>query len=348
MQSPLLRSRIQDAPPPDTTQAEVDTLSWFDTVTSDTTGIVDRVQAFGNFVLNPEVWMAIGGVMIRIVLIVAFTSLVIKLIDRLSDRMMKSVEHLPPMNPRRQRASTISNLISSTARYFLWPVAAIMALSALAIDVGALIATAGIAGLAIGFGAQTLVKDVIGGIFLLVDDTIHVGDLVKINEDMGTVEYIGVRMLRVRKFDGEVLMVPAGELRIFGNRSIGYARAIVEVRLPYEVDVESVLPIMERVANEWAAENAEILREEQPLVQAITSFGESAVNARIAVMVAPGEQFPAERRLRLLLKRELDREGIEIPVPRRTYDIRHAADSSGRPFSGGEDPDANDEKSGTE
>lgn len=347
MQSQLLRARVRSTAQQDTLATEADTLSWLEAVTADTVGIVDRVQAFSDFILDPGVWMAVGGALIRIVLIIIFTSLVIKLIDRLSDRMTKSVEDLPQMNPRRQRAFTISNLISSTARYFLWPVAAIMSLSALAIDVGALIATAGIAGLAIGFGAQTLVKDVIGGIFLLVDDTIHVGDLVKIGEDMGTVEYIGVRMLRVRKFDGEVLMVPAGELRIFGNRSIGFARAIVEVRLPYEVDVESVLPIMERVANEWAAENPEILREEQPLVQAITSFGESAVNARIAVMVAPGEQFPAERRLRLLLKRELDRHGIEIPVPRRTYDIRHVADQP-RLFSGNDDPDADDEQSGSE
>jgi moderate conductance mechanosensitive channel len=102
------------------------------------------------------------------------------------------------------------------------------------------------------------------------------------------VEQIGVRMIRVRKFDGEVLMVPAGELRIFGNRSIGFARVIVNVGLSYEQDIETILPVMERVANEWAVGKEEILKEEKPSVQAITDFAESSINARIVVMVTPG------------------------------------------------------------
>jgi moderate conductance mechanosensitive channel len=272
--------------------------------------------------LTPALWVDVGSVLLRVLIIIAFTVAVIKLIDRMSDGLTRRVQDLPKFHPRRQRALTISNLISSTARYFLWPVAAIMSLSAFAIDVGALIATAGIAGLAIGFGAQTLVKDVIGGVFLLVDDTIHVGDSIKIGSEVGTVEQIGVRMIRLRKFDGEVLMVPAGELRIFGNRSIGFSRVIVNIGLSYEQDIETILPVMERVAMEWAATKEDILKEERPSVQAITDFADSSVSARIVVMVGPGEQHAAERELRLLLKREFDRLGIEIPFPRQTVYFR--------------------------
>jgi moderate conductance mechanosensitive channel len=282
----------------------------------------ELLVAMRDILLNPILWMDVASVILRVLIIIVFTFAVIRLIDRTTETFTRRVKDLPHIHPKKQRALTISNLISSTARYFLWPVAAIMSLSAFAIDVGALIATAGIAGLAIGFGAQTLVKDVIGGIFLLIDDTIHVGDSIKIGGDIGMVEQIGVRMIRVRKFDGEVLMVPAGELRIFGNRSIGFARVIVNIGLSYEQDIETILPVMERVANEWAVGKEEILKEEKPTVQAITDFAESSINARIVVQVTPGEQHAAERELRLLLKREFDRLGIEIPFPRQTVYFR--------------------------
>ena len=236
-------------------------------------------------------------------------------------------EKLPAGHPRQQRALTVGNLVSSGARYIVWPVALIMVLSELNVDVGALVATAGIAGIALGFGAQTLVKDVLGGIFLLFDDSILVGDLIKIGGDVGTVEFIGVRLIKVRKFDGEMLMIPAGELRVFGNFSIGYVRVIVRVGLAYEQDLEQALPVMERVAKTWAKSHRSILMEAAPTVQAITEFGDSSVNARIIVQVKPGEQFAAERELRVALKRAFDEVGIEIPFPRRTLYVRHAGAS---------------------
>jgi moderate conductance mechanosensitive channel len=308
----------------------------------------DFLVALRDTFLDPAVWITASSVLLRVVMIIIFTALVIRLIDKASDRFTRNVRDLPNIHPKKQRALTISNLISSTARYFLWPVAAIMTLSAFAIDVGALIATAGIAGLAIGFGAQTLVKDVIGGLFLLIDDTIHVGDSIKIGGDIGTVEHIGVRMLRVRKFDGEVLMVPAGELRIFGNRSIGFARVIVNVGLSYEQDIETILPIMERVANEWAEGKSEILREEKPSVQAITDFADSSINARIVCMVGPGEQHAAERELRILLKREFDRLGIEIPFPRHTVYVRNENDLPPRTIRDEDRPSHEAEVSGSD
>src|SRR5690625_5826659 len=106
LQSQLLRARGRSTASQDTLATEADTLSWLEAVTADTVGIVDRVQAFSDFIFDPGVWVAVGGALVRIVLIIIFTSLVIKLIDRLSDRMTKSVEDLPQMNPRRQRKHT--------------------------------------------------------------------------------------------------------------------------------------------------------------------------------------------------------------------------------------------------
>jgi len=212
-----------------------------------------------------------------------------------------------------------------------------------------LVATAGIAGLAFGFGAQTLVKDVIAGIFLLFDDTIHVGDLVRIGNEAGTVEEIGVRLIRVRKFDGEMLMVPAGELRIFGNKSIEFARVIVPVGLSYEQDVDTVLPVMERVAREWMESVDDgILLEDDPTIQGLMDFGDSSVTARIVMKVRPGEQFQAERDLRLRLKSAFDELGIEIPFPRRTVYTRPESDlpptaiDDSEATQSGPEPDASD------
>ncbi|WP_397547283.1 mechanosensitive ion channel family protein [Rhodothermus marinus] len=300
----------------DTTQTLTDRLR------ADSLEVVQTLSAFWTELRNPNLWMGLLGTLLHIGLVVLLILIGLRVIDRAADRWMQRVADLPASHPRRQRASTLANLISSTARYTLWAVGLIMILSELGINVSALLATAGVAGLAIGFGAQTLVRDVISGVFLLFDDTIHVGDLVRVGNDVGTVEHIGVRLIKVRKFDGELLMIPAGELRIFGNRSIGFVRAIVEIGLAYEQDLDTILPVIERVASEWAQAHRDILLEEKPEVQAIMSFGDSAVTVRVAVQVRPGEQFKAERDLRLRLKRTFDELGIEIPFPRRTIYVR--------------------------
>jgi small conductance mechanosensitive channel len=298
-------------------------------------GLVDSLRAT---LLDPGVWTSLLGALFQIALIAALALIVLRVLDSAIARWKTNVEGLPTLDPRRQRVYTIGNLLSSAARYVIWPIAAIMILSEMNINVGALVATAGIAGLAFGFGAQTLVKDVIAGIFLLFDDTIHVGDLVRIGNDAGTVEEIGVRLIRVRKFDGELLMVPAGELRIFGNKSIEFARVVVPVGLSYEQDIDTVLPVMERVAREWMASvDPGILMEDAPTVQGLMDFGDSSVTARIVMKVRPGEQFQAERDLRLRLKKAFDQLGVEIPFPRRTVYTRT---ESSRPPASIHDPKA--------
>lgn len=272
-------------------------------------------------ITSPALWQSVAFGALRIVLILALAAGLLAAVRRLVARWIASVEHLDRAEPRRQRAETIGNLIRSMAQYVIWPMAAIMALSEINIDVGALLAGVGIAGLAIGFGAQTLVKDVIGGIFLLFDDIIHIGDLVQIGGTTGTVEEIGVRLVKVRKFDGELVMIPAGEIRTFGNKSVNWARVIVPLGLSYEQDVDAVLEIAKHVADDWAEEHRGILLEDEPQVQSILDFGDSAVTARIVVQVKPGEQFAAERELRRRLKRVFDAQDVEIPFPQRTVHV---------------------------
>ncbi|WP_103016278.1 mechanosensitive ion channel family protein [Salinibacter ruber] len=293
----------------------------------------------------PQAWLDSPGLQVlllgavRIVIILALAALVLALVRRGTERWIATAADRPATDPKRQRAVTLGTLLQSTAGYVVWAVAGIMVLSEVGLDIGALIATAGIAGLAVGFGAQTLVKDVIGGIFLLFDDILHVGDLVTIDGHTGTIEEIGVRLIKLRKFDGELVMIPAGEVRTFGNKSVQWARAIVPVGLSYEQDVDTILPVMERVANEWVAAHEEIVLDETPQVQGLMDFGDSSVTARVVVRVTPGEQYAAERELRQRLKRAFDAKGIEIPFPQRTMHVARR-EAPARPPGTGDAPDS--------
>ena len=269
---------------------------------------------------------------LKVILVILIAWGIVKAVDRVLKIWNKRFEDLPLIAPRRQRALTTSTLLSSTVRYVVGAMALITILDVLNIDVSALIATAGIAGIAIGFGAQSLVKDMIGGVLLLFDDTIHVGDLIRVGTDEGLVEDIGIRTIKVRRFNGELLMVPAGDLRTFGNRSVGFVRAVVPVGLSYGQDVDKIMAIMKEVADEYVAAHRDILMDEEALVQGITNFGESSVDVRIVVKMIPGEQFEAEREIRRRLKQAFDREGISIPFPQRTLHIV-SPDGSSDPFA---------------
>jgi moderate conductance mechanosensitive channel len=285
---------------------------------------VRRATTFVEVLSDPMVWLAVGSTLLKILLILVLTTAFIVVVRRVLRRMERRVRDLPNIDPRRQRVMTVSNLIDSVATYVLWAFAGIMVLSEAGFNIGPLLAGAGIAGLAIGFGAQTFVRDVISGLFLLFDDIVHIGDRITFGEHAGIVEGISLRLIKVRKFDGELLMVPAGELRTFGNGSVGFARVVVPVGVSYEQDTDTVLEALRRVALEWATreENRTILLEDEPQVQALMSLGDSAVVARIVVQVVPGEQFRGERDLRLLIKQRFDEWGIEIPFPRRTLYVR--------------------------
>ena len=271
-----------------------------------------------------EFWIGLAEMALQVAFAIGLALVAIWLVTRLKRRWVASVQDNPSLDKRRQRVLTTADLLGSVARYVIWSITMVTVLSIVGFDIRALLAGAGIAGLAIGFGAQTLVKDVISGFFLLFDDTLGNGDLIRIGDDVGTVEYVGLRLIKVRKFDGELLMVPAGELRTFGNKSVGFARAIVPVGLSYEQDAGEALAVLEDVAREWAETEAaqDVMIEEAPQVQALMDLGDSAVTARVIVQVRPGEQFAVERDLRRLIKARFDERGVEIPFPRRTVYVK--------------------------
>jgi len=218
---------------------------------------------------------------------------------------------------RERHARTVLMVSRSLVRYVLFFVGLVMVLRVLGVDYAAILAGAGVAGLAIGFGAQTLVRDFLSGFFLLFEDVMGVGDVITSGKVAGVVEYIGLRATHIRAFDGTLNVVPNGEFTTIGNWSKDWMRAIVTVDLAYEQDAERGMAVARQVADQWFSENQEDIALEPPEVQGILAFGESGVTVRILAKVRPLMHWKTERDLRAQLKKAFDQEGVEIPFARR-------------------------------
>lgn len=213
------------------------------------------------------------------------------------------------------RARTLQPLLDSLLRYVISFVALIMVLRAAGVDATALLASAGVVGLAVGFGAQSLIRDMISGFFILAEGLVQVGDVITVADHTGLVERISIRTTQIREYSGELWTIPNGQLQVFGNLNRDFMRAIIEVGLAYRGDLEKAMAVMQRVAGEWAAERREIVLA-PPEIQGIQGFGDSRVSVRVAVKVKPLQQAAAERELRRRLKAAFDREGVGPPFGR--------------------------------
>lgn len=218
-----------------------------------------------------------------------------------------------------QRVETLGAVLRSIATIVVYFIALVMALGEFNVNLGPLIAGAGIVGIALGFGAQSLVKDFLSGIFMLVEDQYGVGDIVDLGDASGKVEAVNLRTTQIRDAHGTLWHVPNGEIRRVGNKSQQWARAVLDVDVAYDTDLNHAMNVIKRVADElWeeALPHATVL--EEPEVFGVQNFGPDAVTIRVGVKVEPAEQFAAARELRARLKYAFDEEGIEIPFPQRT------------------------------
>ena len=198
---------------------------------------------------------------------------------------------------RTGRTVALAPLAESTVRYAIGFAALVLMLETVHVNVTAIVASAGIASLAFGFGAQYVIRDVLAGIFLLSEGVVQIGDLVRLDGDTGTVERITLRTMQIRKFNGELLTVPNGAVTRIGNLSRGYGRAIIQVTVPYAADVGRALEVLRDVGREWAAAHPDDARGE-PSVDGAVDFKDSGVTIQLSVLVPAGRQFGAEAALR--------------------------------------------------
>ena len=202
-----------------------------------------------------------------------------------------------------------------------------VALGELGLDLGPLIAGAGIVGLAIGFGAQSLVSDFIAGIFIIIEDQYGVGDIVDVGAASGTVEKVTLRTTTLRDIDGALWVVPNGEIRRVGNSSQLWARTVLDVDVAYDTDIDLAASVIKEVADGlWQEELESATIIEEPEIWGVQSFGADAISIRLAVKTEPNEQWATGRLIRARLKKAFDANGIEIPFPQRTVWINQVSE----------------------
>ncbi len=263
-------------------------------------------------------------------------------IQRLGDRATTLVAEpigITEDDPRRQaRLQSISLVVGSTASVLIWSIAIIMALGELGVNLGPLIAGAGIAGVALGFGAQSLVKDCISGLFMLLEDQYGIGDIVDLDEATGVVEKISLRTTVLRGLDGTVWHVPNGEVSRVGNMSQLWSVALVDVDVAYDCDLAAARQVILDCATELVeSDEWSVAVIDSPQLLGVEALGADGITIRLTVKVQPGAQWGLQRALRESLKSALDDAGIEIPFPQRTVWVRRE-EGSEAPGDSADDP----------
>jgi small conductance mechanosensitive channel len=222
---------------------------------------------------------------------------------------------------RRKRISTLGQLLRVVATLLVIGVAVLMTLSLFAVDIRPILTGAGIAGLAVGFGAQNLVRDIIAGFFLILEDQVRLGDVVSINGKSGLVEAIRLRTIVLRGHDGTVHVIPNGVITELSNMTKDFSYAVLDIGVPYEEDVDAVLEVLKSVAVDVRADPAHGPNILEPLeVLGIEAFNESSVQLRVRLKTVPIQQWNVARELRRRIKLAFEARGIEFPL--RHFTVR--------------------------
>jgi small conductance mechanosensitive channel len=221
-------------------------------------------------------------------------------------------------NRRVQRAQTMGTLLKSIVSGVVFAVVGTMMLSELGANIGPIIASAGIIGVALGFGAQSLVKDFLSGIFMIFEDQYGVGDVVDLGEASGTVEAVSLRVTRLRDVNGTVWYVRNGEILRVGNMSQNWARTVLDVTVGYSEDLVRVRRVLEEVAHDlWDDDEFKGLVIEEPEVWGVESLGVDGIVVRVTLKTAPMEQWAVARAMRERIKARFEHEGINLAVAQR-------------------------------
>ncbi|MEW8987122.1 MAG: mechanosensitive ion channel family protein, partial [Bacillus sp. (in: firmicutes)] len=255
----------------------------------------------------------LGTVALKIVAIFIIAGIIIR-IAKLAIKNIFKVRSLSPLRTSERRDTTLAKLLQNIVTYVIYFIAFIMMLSTLNINVGPILAGAGVVGLAVGFGAQNLVKDIITGFFIIFEDQFSVGDYVRIGQFEGDVEEIGLRTTKIKGLTGERHIIPNGSILDVTNFSIHNSKAIVDVGIAYEEDIDRAEQVIRELLETLPGKYEEIIA--PPQLLGVQTFGPSEVVLRIVAETQPMKHFLVSRAIRKEVKHWLDLHGIEIPYPR--------------------------------
>jgi small conductance mechanosensitive channel len=235
------------------------------------------------------------------------------------------------------RIETMTQVLRYAASALIVIVAGMLTLDQMGIAIGPLVATAGVAGVAVGLGLQSLMKDYFAGVVLLIEDQIRKGDVIEAAGKAGLVEEMTLRYVRVRDYDGNVHFIPNGAITTVTNLSREYAYAVVDAGIAYHADIHRAFEVMREVAGEMRADSAFSWRIREDLeIAGVERWENSAIVLRARLKVAPLEQWNVKREFLKRLKYAFDAAGIEIPYPHLTVYAGNARARGGEPFVGAE------------
>jgi moderate conductance mechanosensitive channel len=262
--------------------------------------------------VDQDTWIHIGTVSLKIIAIFIVAGLVIR-IGKLAIRNIFKVRSLSPLRTSERREATLAKLLQNVLTYVIYFIAFIMVLSNLGINVGPILAGAGVVGLAVGFGAQNLVRDIITGFFIIFEHQFSVGDHVIIGTFEGEVEEIGLRTTKIKGISGERHIIPNGGITEVTNFSIHNSKATIDIGIAYEEDIERAERVIRELLETMPEKYEQMIS--VPQLLGVQSFGPSEVVLRIVAETLPMQHFYVSRVIRKEVKHWLDLHGIEIPYP---------------------------------
>lgn len=263
--------------------------------------------------VEQKLWFNLGEGLLRIIVIVLIAGIAVRVGKNLIERLFHKKRH-SPFQITERREETLKKLTQNILAYIIYFTAFTMVLGVLSIEIGPLLASAGIAGLAIGFGAQNLVKDIISGFFIIFEDQFGVGDYVAFSGIEGTVEEIGLRTTKVKSWTGEQQVIPNGNITQVTNYSVHNGLAVVDINVPYENDIDKAERIIENILAELPGKYEQIVS--VPVIHGVQNLELSHVVIRVIAETLPVYQWYGARVIRKEVKERLYKEGINIPAPR--------------------------------
>jgi len=275
------------------------------------------LKKIGQLVESFGPWFLSHGVRIVVILIGGF--LIYRLGGRIIEKLVRRAvkgNRFSTSEAEKKREDTLINVFVFILKLSIWAVLVLSILSEIGFDIGPFLAGAGIVGIALGFGAQYVVRDFLAGIFIILENQYRIGDVICVGNICGTVEDINLRVTILRDAEGAVHHIPNGEIKIATNKSKEFARINLKVGVAYDAELEKVIEVANRVGKELAEDAAwkdKILK--APEFVRVDDFADSAVIIRISGEVKPLEQWNVLGELRKRLKIAFDKEGIEIPFP---------------------------------
>lgn len=281
------------------------------------------IERLLNWLFNEELWLGLSYILIKIMVIALIAGIAVKISKKLIANVF-AIRAKSPLRVSERREATILKLLQNVVAYFIYFIAITTILGNLDVDVKGLIAGAGVVGLAVGFGAQSLVKDVITGFFIIFEDQFAVGDYVRVGQVEGTVEMIGLRTTKIKATTGEVNIIPNGNIMEVTNFSINNSIAILDIGIAYEGNIDKAEKVITDVLEKMPEKYEEIIG--TPRFLGVQNLAPSEVVLRIWAETLPMQHFYISRELRRELKEALDANGIEIPYPRMVMYNRNDVD----------------------